>query len=48
MTKTDIQVDDAEAGGGGVVGQIHGSEDAILQKLGVSQQLKVCTRDHRS
>ena len=44
MTKIDYQVDNIEAGGGGGIDHVHRSEDAKLQRLGVSQQLKVCAR----
>jgi hypothetical protein len=43
MTKVDFQISNAEAESGDGNGQAHRSEDAKLQRLGVSQQLKVCT-----
>jgi len=43
MTKVDFQIN-AEAGSGDGDTQGHKSEDARLQRLGVSQQLKVCTK----
>ena len=43
MTKVDFQINNTEAGSGDGDGQGHKSEDARLQRLGVSQQLKVCT-----
>jgi hypothetical protein len=48
MTKIDFQINNIEVGSGGVIGQIHKSEDARLQRLGVNQQLKVCTNHRRS
>ena len=44
MTKVDFQISNAEAESGDGNGQAHRSEDAKLQRLGVSQQLKVCTK----
>jgi hypothetical protein len=43
MTKVDFQINNTEAGSGDGDGEGHKSEDARLQRLGVSQQLKVCT-----
>jgi hypothetical protein len=47
MAKIEFQVNNTEAGSGDGNGQAHRSEDAKLQRLGVSQQLKVRTRDLR-
>lgn len=45
MTKVDFQINNTEAGSGDGDGQAQKSEDAKLQRLGVSQQLKVCTKN---